>query len=566
MKPSNVLNFVFIVGCQRTGTTLIGNILGAQPHAFLIDETDGLYTWTDSVLNGQDKSVTSTLFTRCCQQARNNYRQPNKKCSKDGQLSESITHIILKAPNLTYSAKKIDQKFPNSFCIFTHRDIRDVVVSMSKLDWIPMVQNQLKLIKRDEILASRYANEILVIENPETQAHLRRARIVKIKTELSSSFNTPNIQKLEVGYEDLVQHPDEWINKIFQHVKLPNTSKNSSHMNVMMGWGPGLNFRRGSINAFSVGQWSKNLTSAQEQDIWEIVEPLMTKLNYERNPSSMRVSSEWDNIESDAKYRPIIATGRGGSGTRLLSSLLQSLGVFLGNSKNNSEDSLEWVGLFYKIAIERTRQQPNQVYEHWRHPLQATATEILSAQKWDGQQLWGWKLPETMLILPEVFDAFNQGVFIHIIRHPIDCALRRSHMTSRINNPLGNAVLNAAYDSLGWERNKIASDPTYIHNAASWHYQVSRASIFGREELGPTHYLEVRYEDICSDPLGVQDLLAKFLNIQTKTQPPCFEIDPARQRGWSPPDPRATQVWEICGELATQLGYQNIIQQDLNSS
>lgn len=34
---------VAIVGCQRSGTTLTGQIVGAHPQAFLVDEFDGLY-------------------------------------------------------------------------------------------------------------------------------------------------------------------------------------------------------------------------------------------------------------------------------------------------------------------------------------------------------------------------------------------------------------------------------------------------------------------------------------------------------------------------------------------
>jgi hypothetical protein len=48
---------------------------------------------------------------------------------------------------------------------------------------------------------------------------------------------------------------------------------------------------------------------------------------------------------------PIILTGRGGSGTRLLSDIASASGVFLGNDLNVSSDSVEWVDLIYKIVI-----------------------------------------------------------------------------------------------------------------------------------------------------------------------------------------------------------------------
>ena len=39
------LRFVFVIGCQRSGTTLTGQILGAHPNAVLLDEPDGIYPW-----------------------------------------------------------------------------------------------------------------------------------------------------------------------------------------------------------------------------------------------------------------------------------------------------------------------------------------------------------------------------------------------------------------------------------------------------------------------------------------------------------------------------------------
>ena len=41
--PNTIERITIVTGCQRSGTTLTGQILGAHPSAFLIDETDELY-------------------------------------------------------------------------------------------------------------------------------------------------------------------------------------------------------------------------------------------------------------------------------------------------------------------------------------------------------------------------------------------------------------------------------------------------------------------------------------------------------------------------------------------
>ena len=554
------LKVVFIVGCQRTGTTMVGNILGSHPNAYLIDEPNGVYKWLEATFSDQDGNVTNTLFKQCCLEARNNYQDPNSKCNEDGVISESISHLILKTPNLTYCAEDIAKYFPKANCIFTYRDIRDVVVSMSKLNWLSMVQNQLKLMQKYPKILSKYESEIIALNQADIKPHQARAYIAKIKTGLRDTFNRPDIQKIELQYEDITQHPEESSKKLLESLNLITEKQQSSHIDSMKGWGPGLNYRRSKINTLSIGQWQQFLTNDQENDIWKIIQPMMKELGYQRSIDKTALSKSWNRVESSLKYQPIIATGRGGSGTRLLSELLQHLNVFLGNQLNKPGDSIEWVALLYKLGVERTRQKSSSPMPYWQHPLQETAADILIEGAWDGQQAWGWKLPESMLALPEIFETFHQGKLIHLIRHPIDTCLRRSHMTSRRDNQIGKAVLKAAYKQLGWKQSRIISDPDYLRNAASWLYQVGEVSRFGRIQLGSERYLELRYEDICTNTIEAVKSLANFLNIKIPNHFPELEIDLQRCRKWSFPDPRTEEVWNICGELALELGYQPIIE------
>jgi len=553
---------VFIVGCQRTGTTLIGNILGAHPHAFLIDEPNEVYPWIEAILEGKDETSINLLFRQCCQKARENYLNPNLKCDENGTLSDEVTHLILKTPNLTYSADKIAACFPEPICIFPFRDARDVVVSMNKLDWNPMVEKQLERIKSNPGILGRFAAEVRDLEKPDIQPHEARAYIAKIKMRLRDTFTYPNMRTLEVRYEDIVQKPDEWRDKLIQHVGLSIQENGMDHTEVLKGWGPGLTFRRRKIDVLSINQWPHYLSKKEEEDIWRITQPLMEELGYPRQIDNTSNTIRWNSLVPKLKYQPIIATGRGGSGTRLLSQLLQALNVFLGNQLSSTDDSIEWVQILYKIGIERTRQQKSETSTHWRHLLRETAAEILTTANWSGHQPWGWKLPETMLALPEVFDAFEGAKLIHIIRHPVDISLRRTHMTSRADNLMGKSILHAAYDYIGWDSDRLKTDPDYLRNAASWLYQVESVARFGREKLSPDRYLEIRYEDLCADPISVFKTLSKFLNFQAPSQSLKLDIDPQRRRKWSPPDSRADEVWDLCGSVAESVGYQPILNKE----
>ena len=251
---------------------------------------------------------------------------------------------------------------------------------------------------------------------------------------------------------------------------------------------------------------------------------------------------------------PIVLTGRGGSGTRLFSLALQQMGVFLGNRVNHTEDSVEWLEAIYRVAVEKLRagHAPADAVD----VLRRCADAVLSSAAPAGTSValaprWGWKLPETILILPEVAQAFPACRIVQVIRHPLDTCLRRSHMTSRTGNPIGDAVLAAAYRQLGWTRNP-EQDAAHLRNAASWHYQVAQAHAFFAA-FPVSRGLTLRYESICDAPTATVAELARFLRASDAAVD--LPVDEARRRQWVDGDPRARDVWAVCGPLARLYGY-----------
>lgn len=267
----------------------------------------------------------------------------------------------------------------------------------------------------------------------------------------------------------------------------------------------------------------------------------------ERRPSAISMTSTLP--DARVLTSPIIATGRGGSGTRLLSLMLQQLGVFLGNRLNDTADSIEWVDLIYEMAVksglDATQQPPD-----WAAELRARATSVLSQGQWQPGMPWGWKLPESMLVIPELAQGLPGSRFIHLVRNPLDTCLRRTHMTSRMNNPVGRVTLAAAYAALGLERNPNA-DPDHIRNATSWWLQVGAMQ---QQVSAPgIRCLELRYEDLCTKPQDAADRIAVYLGIPRRTID--LPVDEARRCSWNTGDPRAAEVWRICGDVAADYGY-----------
>ncbi len=277
----------------------------------------------------------------------------------------------------------------------------------------------------------------------------------------------------------------------------------------------------------------------------------MSEANTEYEPSSDSHCS----LEMD---EPLILLGRGGSGTRLLSGLASSCGAFLGNTLNISGDSMECVADIYDLAIESTTfggDVASSRDAYWRDRLRETAGQILARAASPPGAVWGWKLPETMLALPQVLRAFPRARIIHLVRHPLTSALRRTHMTSRMDNPIGRAVLPAAYRSCGLDPDNIEADETYLHNAATWSYQIGNAWRALDESRLAKRVLQVRYEEACANPSVLQGEIAKFLGTEPPTTSEAPAIDWTRVNRVDHEDEKVERIWSICKATAALVGY-----------
>jgi hypothetical protein len=274
--------------------------------------------------------------------------------------------------------------------------------------------------------------------------------------------------------------------------------------------------------------------------------------------SKRKIEINDDEIEV-ASSRPIILIGRGGGGTRLLSEMVLSLGFFMGNQLNASFDSKEWVDKIYELAIENIlypfeNQSTRDLY--WCREIRSQAFSILKTGNRKPSDPWGWKLPETTLIVQKIMQYFPQARFVHLIRHPVTSCCRRTHMTSRLGNRIGAAALPAAYEHIGRSAEQIQSDPVHVHNAASWVYQVDSALNALDEIVDSNCKHLIKFESLCNETANTMEDLKQFLDVKATMARQQIDIDIDRLKLGSQNKNDAAEVWNICGNLATKLGYQ----------
>lgn len=241
----------------------------------------------------------------------------------------------------------------------------------------------------------------------------------------------------------------------------------------------------------------------------------------------------------------------------MLSQLALDHGVFLGNQLNETGDSVEWVDAIYTLSHQLLSSSDSLCQETITH-FHDIAHQVLVSGSWSQGQRWGFKLPESMLVLPQLLTIFPNATVVHQFRHPVSSSIRRTHRTSRSVNPLGKQVLQNAYAAAERDEALIYSDEPYLRNAYSWWYQVGQVVQFTRQNLPADRLLELGYETVCRQPEQAREKLTALLGSNPR-HPNSLTVDPARFGTESFDSPEAIKVWDICRSLAVTLGYEESI-------
>lgn len=212
---------------------------------------------------------------------------------------------------------------------------------------------------------------------------------------------------------------------------------------------------------------------------------------------------------------PIILLGRGGGGTRLLSSIAQDAGLFIGNRVNISGDCMDMVPAIYRTIFRKYCCPDIEQKKLSIADLRQAAGKMI-ASKGVNQQ-WGFKLPELLLILPEIEMAFPKAQFVNIKRNPIGTVLRRSHMTARVDNHIGRVALKEASQYFSFSMQKLLEVSSISRMAISTMHQLSITQEF-LASISPERWLEISFEDIISNPEIQLEEFSKFCNLPIKSR------------------------------------------------
>ncbi len=207
---------------------------------------------------------------------------------------------------------------------------------------------------------------------------------------------------------------------------------------------------------------------------------------------------------------PVIVFNKSHSGSRLLAALLDAGGVALGAEVNESWDALPILGLVEDLVL---RYYPD-FAPLWDpaapvdRPLQERVESAFRRHRAGlaPTRAWGWKLCETVYIVPVLDYLFPGARFIHLIRDGRDVAFS-DHKGP--DSPFWRKVYFNT-DRIRTHRGLRLTAPAYrrqspLYNAQHWVNSVTLGRAYGA--MLRDRYHEIRYEDLCRDPASARPVL-----------------------------------------------------------
>ena len=196
----------------------------------------------------------------------------------------------------------------------------------------------------------------------------------------------------------------------------------------------------------------------------------------------------------------IIVIGRGHSGTRSIAQTLYASNVYMGSLLNNSCDFVPPHNLYrschifskyvkysgsYKWDFSEVLEQD--VPESFKKLILEYLKPVLESNN----EYKGWKLPETTLIYPWIYNLFPDAFYIFWSRHPFDSILGR-HLTDDLHD---------------FSVDCPTSQDVFQNRAISWLYQHEIQHSIPK----PKNSIEVRFEDFVRNQENVISKLENFL-------------------------------------------------------
>lgn len=264
----------YIIGCQRSGTTLLRLILGAHSQIYCYDEINAY----DILKSSQPELLYSF----------------NTEVRWIGFKIPRLTEQFLEARWVDYDLSySFPSPYQNEPLLFIVRDVRDVIVSMMRLkmnqdeSWleacgIPVLERWIKHVPH---IQQRYADDLKFIYEKSQFRNIAFAALYwKIKNESLFEYRQAGLPVLHFSYFELVEHTKDVIERIITHIGAEWHEALLKHYSVKhneadeQGITVGATDTTKPISSTSVGQYEQHFSADELEEIEMIAGSTMQKL------------------------------------------------------------------------------------------------------------------------------------------------------------------------------------------------------------------------------------------------------------------------------------------------
>ena len=260
------------------------------------------------------------------------------------------------------------------------------------------------------------------------------------------------------------------------------------------------------------------------------------------DPLGIRLSN---NMSDDdwQKNGPLVIGGMGGSGTRLVAEICSLLGWYLGDDLNIASDNLLYTLLFRrrtwflkayrqnssystglslleKLILKKFLLNPREIW-YLVYAVADMALHYRDERTWAFKRLaalfrksdfelsdycgWGWKEPNTYLLIEQMGSHFNNLKFIHTVRHGLDMAFSKNQRQMR------------AWGELFGIPRPVNTRQIPPASLAYW-VRANQAAARQGKKLGKDHYLQISFDQLCRQPHEVINAIISFLNMNPEKE------------------------------------------------
>lgn len=262
----------FIVGCQRTGTTLLRLILECHSRIACFDETTAYRMLTEGVEPPSERDLLGFKIPRWTEQLQ----------------APSLWEYGLDGP--------VPQFYRQEPLLFLLRDPRDTVASMATLkagreSWLeawamPILDSKLQSLQ----FRQRFARDIALLHASRHPRFAYGALYWKYKTQAFLDYRAAGWPALGVAYEDLVNTPEPHLQAIVRFLGMPWEAGVLQHPQFWHrevfpdGRTVGTTDPRRPIDPSSVGQWQRLFSAEEAHSIMEIAGALYREIQHGEHP------------------------------------------------------------------------------------------------------------------------------------------------------------------------------------------------------------------------------------------------------------------------------------------